>query len=136
MKFCTKCGYQAKDDDTFCYQCGNKLNTEESQNIENKPKNNVENKNGGKHSQENNDENNAGVWTIIIICIIIGAVIGFMDSDYDEKVNNEPVEFKIEYETNPITGQSHITSINNTTTEDITDSVMNWLGFEKVESGN
>ncbi len=119
---CNECGKEISDKASACPNCGCPIE------LEIKEESNI------KDSQTNEKEaKNALTIAIFILIFILMIALGSVgnNADRNEKENN--LEIKVQYETNPITGETKITSINNKTKEDVIDDVMNWAGFEKVE---
>lgn len=81
-----------------------------------------------------NDNNDLTIALVFVPILLIAGLATIVSPNVSDKIDNAiPNEIHIQYETNPLTGDTKITSINNTTSEELTDDVMDWLGFDKEE---
>ena len=122
MKFCKKCKKEIDDEFQYCPHCGQSLE-KEKQTGEKKP--NIIAAILGIIA--------ATAFTIYVCILILGGLDGNKSISNSSNTTgyNEDTKLTVQYEEDPITGEKHITSINNQTKEDAVDSAMDWLGFEK-----
>lgn len=120
---CNECGKEISDKTQSCPNCGCPI--EKLDNVEN---------NGTEI--KNSDAIKGILIAVVVLTAVLICSIAIMTTPKKEKaINNtaDDTSITIEYQTNPITGETTITEINGKSKSDIFESIMEWLGFEKVE---